>query len=842
MHPTDDDSSWRAATSLLLDLPGIAAWQIAHPPARPGPVIADLPSLQRDAVWKVKQIEELWDSILRGFPIGSFVFAPPHDFLGRQNYKHQRTERQPGQSRYLLLDGQQRANAIALAFDDIWARKDDTAKGALWVDLAAPSEDRGVEFIFRALTRAHPWGYQVNPEKTLSASDMRSALAAYRAVHHVPDHRPEDFSLWQTWPWAAKAPIPVAPLIAAVMEHRSDVDGVRKALWNRIQSFAFFGSNESIDRSGQANDILNGQRQNIRDAFENDKSDRYLRLQRLIDAMNVTLEEQGIGGYRVPALVFKSVNASENPLQKGEETSQTEATDQTKDAIELLFIRINSAGTPLQGEELAYSLLKAEWPEVAQWMQALPNKPALPSRIASLCVRLVLARNNTASKTESRPVMPEMPNIADFRRLLRGANENHPDFRTKLQDFITKEAKDRFETSWQFLTGPEFGILPAQAVDLANQAPEVYLLLLRWIDRLAEMKIPIDDIDPNTHRRTLGFLTALAWFAPDTAKACASLWADIEADVNAKQLCDRFNATRFKYACRLTERFTLKMIPLPSPDELENICKKFISKDGRTIETKNKVTIHFPDGLFWKDQYWWYNQFVPTFVRMVHYNNNFVPRAESEEEEPDYPGLMRQIAIDFLDTLWGARSTILLYAQRAAIKRWFPHFDPSLPDMMEDKNRPWDWDHILPQKYFTDFKGIPRSVKDWCGSIGNLRAWPMEANRADGDMTPQYKLSSVSEEENRYGIMNEKDERTASVVDETLDWPHWQKAVPTDESGRVIEWSYLSNRHYRPKDETHLYHDFRVETVTAIILRFNTLYRHWYEELRLSDLHKKLYN
>ena len=103
---------------------------------------------------------------------------------------------------------------------------------------------------------------------------------------------------------------------------------------------------------------------------------------------------------------------------------------------------------------------------------------------------------------------------------------------------------------------------------------------------------------------------------------------------------------------------------------------------------------------------------------------------QDEHETPDYAELVQQIASHFLDTLWEAKSSVLLYAQRDALKTWFPGFDPSLPEMMEDRNRPWDWDHLLPQSYFSGRWGIPQSVKDWGNSIGNLRAWPLEANRS----------------------------------------------------------------------------------------------------------------
>ncbi len=197
------------STAMLLELPEIAAWQIDQSPARAGEIIADLPALQRGSVWKVKQIEELWDSVLRTFPIGAFILSPPNEDLLRQDFKYQQQNISRSRGTHLLLDGQQRATAIALAFDDVWSRQDDAAKGALWIDLAASNNSQQLAFVFRVLTRAHPWGYsRSNPDGTLSSSAVRAALCAYQTACDCPDRRPEDFTLWQTWPWDAEAPLP----------------------------------------------------------------------------------------------------------------------------------------------------------------------------------------------------------------------------------------------------------------------------------------------------------------------------------------------------------------------------------------------------------------------------------------------------------------------------------------------------------------------------------------------------------------------------------------------------------------------------------------------------------
>lgn len=53
-----------------------------------------LPTVQRGFVWKPSQIENLWDSLLRGFPIGAFVLSDA------------------GNNTFHILDGQQMATAI----------------------------------------------------------------------------------------------------------------------------------------------------------------------------------------------------------------------------------------------------------------------------------------------------------------------------------------------------------------------------------------------------------------------------------------------------------------------------------------------------------------------------------------------------------------------------------------------------------------------------------------------------------------------------------------------------------------------------------------------------------
>lgn len=48
-------------------------WQIASWTSDESEVL--IPALQRGLVWKPRQVELLWDSILRDFPFGSFMLS-----------------------------------------------------------------------------------------------------------------------------------------------------------------------------------------------------------------------------------------------------------------------------------------------------------------------------------------------------------------------------------------------------------------------------------------------------------------------------------------------------------------------------------------------------------------------------------------------------------------------------------------------------------------------------------------------------------------------------------------------------------------------------------------------
>ena len=150
--------------------------------------VVKIPELQRGLVWKPAQVELLWDSILRGFPVGSFMLSDvPED-----------------KDWYYLMDGQQRFNAISIGFGAV-----KKPRAILWLDInPEEANNSSRKFWIKATAVAHPWGFANNDEcSTLSAPDRRLALkefgfAGKNIYNDVVD-------LHDTWPIKASRPIPL---------------------------------------------------------------------------------------------------------------------------------------------------------------------------------------------------------------------------------------------------------------------------------------------------------------------------------------------------------------------------------------------------------------------------------------------------------------------------------------------------------------------------------------------------------------------------------------------------------------------------------------------------------
>ena len=72
--------------------------------------------------------------------------------------------------------------------------------------------------------------------------------------------------------------------------------------------------------------------------------------------------------------------------------------------FEQIFQRLNRQGTPLDNEELVYSMIKAYWPEVEKIIQGFDRQVTTEARLIGMAVRVALIEKNANKIATERSV------------------------------------------------------------------------------------------------------------------------------------------------------------------------------------------------------------------------------------------------------------------------------------------------------------------------------------------------------------------------------------------------------------------------------------------------------
>src|SRR5712664_1092681 len=67
-----------------------------------------VPEFQRGFVWKTKQVKDLFDSLVKQYPVGSFVLWETNKFIDARTLDGEKLPK----NKFLILDGQQRLASI----------------------------------------------------------------------------------------------------------------------------------------------------------------------------------------------------------------------------------------------------------------------------------------------------------------------------------------------------------------------------------------------------------------------------------------------------------------------------------------------------------------------------------------------------------------------------------------------------------------------------------------------------------------------------------------------------------------------------------------------------------
>ena len=585
----------------------------------------EIPPLQRGLVWKPKQVELLWDSILRGFPIGSFMLSE-----GKEQTKS-----------YSLLDGQQRYNAIAIAYNNKGQNNDESI---LWIDIKhKKTNDR--KFWIKASTSAHPWGYD-KEHKRLSAEKCREALKKFGEVGKFElserDFYNKGIDLKLAWPCDSNTPIPLFLFLEAdtTTENlfvQAIIDGIEKYKndFTRLAQISDEIKRDEIKR----NEI----KQNIKALY---------------------------GAFKRLKLYTISVNILSQDVLTSEDDGK--GSDSEITALETLFYRLNTGGTQITSDELSYSAIKAYWHDIEDLKIKEENRRVIdirntialesmpPEKLAMLVFRLALINTDETFQGNIK--------IAKIRELSpenKKGNEKNSKYQEAVVE-IYKKLRDIMRKIDLWL-GVNDNIDSTDSTpkilrtSIARGSSDIFLLLMYFADKDKA-------IDPKIMR---GLAFYLHWFATDK-KECAKIVFEKVKEAGDVQAATIDNAL---YSA-MRQGFLLY------PNTATEV--------SQFISIKN--------------------------------DKNWRPWSDGNSQKPWW---------NFWDKFIYQKECIL-YAERKYLNSHFKRYNPARKDLWESHNRPWDYDHIVPQEWMYNKRNAPylEYCKAWKDYNGNFAAISFTSNRA----------------------------------------------------------------------------------------------------------------
>ena len=397
--------------------------------------LVEIPSLQRGLVWMPNQVELLWDSILRGFPIGAFVLTPIN------GNEMQLTHASETRAKFFLLDGQQRYNAIKAAFAE-WG---DNAKSVLWVDFMPPTQANSTRrFWIKVITKAHPWGFANNDAcSVLGWATYREALQCFMGSE---DTRIQDVKMSKAWPIKARCPVPFSEVINAF----SRCGGKETDFLEDVVGWC--NSHSGIGVETKDFDLVAKTTRNLFKALSR------------------------MSSYSIVANILQPEMLDEHDLIDNENLD-----DEGTNSLEQLFTRINTLGTPISPYDLRYSAIKAYWGDIKKANDDIAGTimPAAHLAILSFRLALTLASDKTG--------FADTPSVQRIRSLKRKKDEEDAAVCSFVEELYAHDGAqlrdiiERVENALRVYKhdgDPEDGLPAVIRTSIILNSPDVFLLLL----------------------------------------------------------------------------------------------------------------------------------------------------------------------------------------------------------------------------------------------------------------------------------------------------------------------------------------------------------------------------
>ncbi|GAK36470.1 DUF262 domain-containing protein [Bacteroides graminisolvens] len=649
-----------------LSLKEIADWQLKSEATE-----VKLPSVQRGFVWKSQQVEDLWDSILREYPIGSFLMQ------------------QTGETFY-LMDGQQRATSIFLGHFNPYTNTDETKawsiKGELpivWIDIDPNEKPDASKYSVRVTTRSHPWGYKAkNNWEKLSVTDRRNALEIFRKHPDNKNCGYTSFNNTTVFPYDSRLPLPLSFFIDA-----QDTYQVLEKIDMYLPDY-FCTKFGGFSNKKAFLEILNTQhKENIKEILHATKKglSKYVNYDIVADA------------------VLQEEVDHENPT---------------------LFVRINSSGTTLTGDDLIYSIYKATFAESKDLVENAGMGFIAPTQTISLASRLVWSELNGYK-------YPRKMNVRDFQKIIKEEN-----FRNTLKSLISKDNNSGihslFKTAITILSCRGNSLFkgeipPILIKQFIKTSQDLFLFLLCWLQKHG------CTISESEQLQIVAKLLSFSWFSfANTPK----LWEEITEISFWEKPLNQYLWWNGKDGIHF-------LLP---PDMIRHYYEQDIVE---RLFLEHETEKHQHRWGLWEEG---------VGMKIKEYYSKIKSESIEIEKANEY-------FWKFIGQIKENKS-LILFAQRDYINSEFGDYNQM--ETLEDTNAPWDWDHIYPNSWVYNMKYCAPVIRDWVNSNGNFRAISLEQNRSESNnLSPKARLT-------------ENSNRNISFI-ENNDWKFWQNI-----DGRIL--------------------------------------------------------
>ena len=458
-------------------------------------VFVALPLIQRGSVWKPKQIIDLWDTLLRGMPMGSLIYSPMRSGIDVRKIGEKDMIKTPESGAIGLIDGQQRTLAMLIA----WTKAGEKMDRRLWVDFFDKPADENL-FRLHVTTKNQPFGFQkAAPSTKLSLGDRRDARAAFVKEHSVEKPSQEDL-FTKAKPYDSKFPLDLRNLIEFWKDYRGN-----EAVWIR-----------QIERMLEQ---LGGEKLSSEELIH-----AKLEISKFAKALKRLFKLQ-VPLLKVDCGIFSSVEA-DNPDQN----------DDTSDPpLAVLFKRIGTGGTPLSDADYVYSVIKHRLPETYTLVETLHGGDNIASLLSATDLVMTAVRLAAAQyiSPDQRPLTDrESPTKQEFHRLIKHDGFLENGFLPLIKQDTLKNAFISLTKLLEYQKKTNDYGLPAHAFPLLNRP--LVQVLLRWIRCVQTKKNDeLDTVLNQSRKDVLSFVMYWQLCVTDPKKASLIAFEQLqEADAS----------------------------------------------------------------------------------------------------------------------------------------------------------------------------------------------------------------------------------------------------------------------------------------------------------------------